>query len=181
MTRYTLRSCLATVTLIIVSFLFLSGCSESVISPLALDSPTDHAGFPEQKDADSDDTLFGDNANARDSRILRTRSGELLSAADFALQFESDAIPADIDPRVAIKNPSMFMFNVEPEGTVLNSPIQITIDYSKADLEGVNEETLKIYQISGGHLSPVPTIVDGSGNLVSFRITEFARYALARD
>lgn len=181
MARYTRGSHLALVTIVAVSFFSLAGCSDSINSPLSLDRSTDLAGFPGAKDPSSGNTLNGDTENARDSRILHTRSGEFVTTSDLVLRFQSDAIPANVDPHVIIKDPTLFMFDVEPEGTVLNSPIQITLDYSRADLEGIDEGSLTVCQITGGHLSPIPTIVDGSGNLVSFKITEFARYALARD
>jgi hypothetical protein len=181
MARYTRTVCFSLSALITVTLLILTGCSDNFNSPLSLDNSALDPGTPGGKGPASGNNLYGENANARDSRILQTRQGESLSPADITLRFDSDAIPADIKPRVELIYPNLFEFNIEPLGTTLNQPIDVIIDYSKADLEGVNEAELQVYEISGGGLVPVITQVNISENRAYFQAEEFARYALARD
>ena len=183
MARKTGTICPILTAALIIFFLTFSGCSDSINSPLSLD---DTAGVPELSGANTSSHYTGEYPSdewesARDSRVLRTREGELISAADIVLEYDPDDFPPGLEPWVHLSDPRVYQFTIMPPGIVKDRPIRVTVNYSRADLEGVTEEDIQAYGADSGVLQVVNTDVDPATNRAAFNTTDFARYALARD
>jgi hypothetical protein len=163
-------------------FLIFTGCSDSTNSPLSLETFPGDLGEPESKDSTSDDTLLGKNPTAKDSKIIETREGLFLDPEeDIILMYNPDDLPPGVEPKVVFNNPKKYQFTIVPPGIVLNNPIRVKIDYSKADLTDVEEEMMQVYGIEGNHLTPISTRISTSNSSAGYKIETFSRYALARD
>ncbi len=163
-------------------FFILTGCSDNINSPLSLETFTGDLGAPDAKGSSFDKSLSGKNPNTRDSMILETRDGLFLDPEeDIILEYNPDDLPPGVVPKVVFNNPKKYQFHIVPPGIVLNKPVRVTIIYSKADLEGVDENQLQVYGVEGNTLIPITTRIDTSDSHAGYKITTFSRYALARD
>ncbi len=71
-----------------------------------------------------------------------------------------------------------------PEGTTFDQPITVTITYTDAQVEGLDEANLRVYRyndVSGKYDIEVTTIVDRDleNNTISFTVDGFSKYGLA--
>jgi len=175
---------LAILTTVTIIFILLSGCSEEINSPLSTEYLEDPSGVFDL--AGSDDTSASRGPDdpwdeARFWDVLETREGESLSPGDVTLEYNPADLPPGVQPRVHFPNPTVFQFLVLPQGIALNNRIRVTIDYSKAELDGANEADLQAIGLQGGQEVPLPTDVDMANSMAGFETTSFARYALARE
>jgi hypothetical protein len=166
------------------SLLSFSGCSEHVQSPL---SPTDSTGNPFVSPTVPGIFPAGGTYpeeswdNPVDCNVLRTREDAMLSESDVSLVYNPDDIPPGVDPSIYFMDPQVFDFVISPAGVITIQDIRVIIDYSKADLEGVDEQNLQVYGYLDGQYTPIPTTVHMASRTVAFETNSFARYALARD
>lgn len=172
---------LAFTALLALVFTYFTGCSESLQPPFAPASDSIDAGMDDGRGAPSDATLNDGITDARSGRILATRDGEFLTPDDITLQYNPDDLPPGIEPRIVFADPTYFQFTILPPGIETRHPVKVVIDYSKADLEGIDREDLEVWGVGIDDYTPYVSANDTSNSEIGFKTTRFSRYALARD
>ena len=162
-------------------FLQLTGCSEILQAPFAPADGSIGAATGDTRGAPSGETLTGEAIDARSDRILKTRVGELLTADDVTLVYNPDDLPPGVEPSIIFPDPTRFQFTILPTGVEARHFIQVHVNYSKADMEGIDESDLGIWGMENEDYRPYTSALDTDNSIIGYKTIRFARYALARD
>jgi len=162
-------------------FLQLTGCSESLQAPFTSADGSIGAGTGNARGGPSGETLDSEVTDARSDRILTTREGEFLTTDDITIEYNPDDLPPGVEPHVLFADPTRFLFTILPMGIEARHPVKVLIDYSKADLDGINENDLGIWGIKENEYEPYTSALDTGNSTIGYKTTRFSRYALARD
>jgi hypothetical protein len=114
---------------------------------------------------------------------ILSEDGGQLSLPDVVLDVPANAVSKDTLFSILIPDAGVFFCEFGTSGLVFATPVRVTMSYSEADLNGVDESTIRIAYLneSSGNWEDLQCDVDPVNKIVVAYMDHFSRYGLISD
>jgi hypothetical protein len=178
------------VLVLMVATVYLMGCGD-FDSPLTNGSSSNNITFTEMPPLDGVTIisraehgggydLLGDPI--WDSVILGTSGGKL-ELEDIMVYVPEKAVSSNFELSIYIPEPSLYVFELGPDGYNFSRDVTITVSLEEADLKMINPQDLVIvtYDEKKGEWNSEGGTYDARNNTISVQARHFSYWALAGD
>lgn len=154
------------------------GCSQSPVGPAATnDGPHVLMRTPE-----ATSHLLAAGLQYTEKRIPAAEGGQL-ELSDVELEVPPRALKCDTLYSITVPDAGVFFCDFGTSGLVFDTPVRVTMSYSDADLQGVDESTIRIAYLheDTGVWEDLQCEVDPARKTVVAYMNHFSAYGLISD
>ncbi|MCK4413020.1 MAG: hypothetical protein KAY32_05715 [Candidatus Eisenbacteria sp.] len=123
------------------------------------------------------------------SETIGSSGGSIEISGEASLTIPSDALAGEVTftmadagsnhaDMVSVRALGSAVYSIGPSGTTFAEPVQLTLHYSEADLNGVAESSIIIYADTGSGWTALSTTVDEVNNIATAQITHLSDFAV---
>ncbi len=115
--------------------------------------------------------------------VISSEDGGRLALSDVVLDVPANAVASDTLFSILIPDAGVFFCEFGTSGLVFSTPVRVTMSYSEADLNGVDESTIRIAYLneSSGIWESLQCDVDPVSKIVVAYMDHFSAYGIISD
>ena len=156
----------------------LAGCSESPLSTSVEPQSDLLTRSPEAK------AIAGlASSSMYTEQVITAAGGGRIELLDVVLEIPAGAVSNDTTFSIEIPDVNVFYNEFGTSGLVFNVPVKVTMSYRDAQLDGVDESTIRIAWLNEatGEFEDVDGTVDYENKTITAELEHFSAYGLISD
>ena len=156
----------------------MAGCSESPLSP---DNEAQSSLLTRSPEAKAIAGLASSSMFVEE--VISATEGGRIELLDVILEIPAGAVPNDTVFSINIPDVNVFYNEFGTHGLVFDVPVKVTMSYRDAQLDGVDEASIRIAWLNEatGEFEDIACTVDHENKLIMAELDHFSAYGLISD
>ncbi|MEE9443325.1 MAG: hypothetical protein V3V99_11740 [candidate division Zixibacteria bacterium] len=157
--------------------MLFTACSNN---PVAIDSSSSDG--PRLLNRTDEGVMFAKGLSLYTEKAISAKEGGRIELYDVALDIPPGAIDNDTLFSIDIPDAEIFYNEFGTHGLVFNKPVTVTMSYRDANLNGIDESTIRIVYINrNGNFVEMDCEIDFERKIVVGQLYHFSAYGLISD